>query len=134
MEITRCLRAPDLRDFLAYLGGEEREEGWRVALLEGEIKWPLVEASEQLQGEWIAWAAALATVTGKLRTPLGKARKTLADAARKLAATLVNKHTCNSLLLPYVRGLKKCMLNSWDCKVSALPLASKSTQLFLLDQ
>ena len=135
VEITRCLRAPDLKDFLSYLGGEEREDGWRVAMLESESKLPLVEASERLQGEWIAWAAALATVTGKLRTPLGKAQETLghiADAARKLAATPVNKldHTRASLLLSYVRGLEKCMLNSWDGSVSALPQASKSTQLF----
>ena len=135
VESTRLLRAPDLRDFLAYLGGEEMEDGWKVALLEGDVKLPLVEASERLQGEWIAWAAALATVAAKLRTPLGKAQETLghiADAARKLASTPVNKldQTRASLLLSYVRGLEKCMLNSWDGSVNALPQASKSTQLF----
>ena len=37
VESTRLLRAPDLRDFLAYLGGEEMEDGWKVALLEGDL-------------------------------------------------------------------------------------------------
>ena len=134
-----ALRGPDLRLFLLYLHGEDREEGWRAALVQAEgWKAPslaLLPASQRLQGVWLAWAAAHSTLTAKLRTPMGKAQETLghlAECAKRLAALPVAQLELGpaTALLAFVRSLEKCMVNSWDGSVTALPPATKSTQLF----
>ena len=132
------LRAPDLKEYLSYLGGEEVDEGWLEGVVEGEEEQEglhLLPASRRLQGAWLAWAAAHSTLAGKLRSPLGKAQETLghlAEAARRLAGLPVDKLDLGraTALLAFVRGLEKCMVNSWDGSVAALPPATKSTQLF----
>ena len=127
------LRPVDMREFLLWLGRESGpgNTGWRAAVLESA---PSL-ADPRLQSAWLAWAAAQFCVAAKLRTPLGKAQETLGHietAVRRLAAMQPEKLDMEQAeaCLDFLLALEKVMVNGWDGSVTALPPATKSTQLF----